>query len=414
MLKRTSFFPALLALLMTTQQLAAQTPSSDELLAQARQAAFEQKNYELAITRCRQALAQSPGYTDIRVFMGRVFYWNDQPDSARLTLQQAVTQAPDHEDASVAAASIAYFMDDYARALDYCNRGLQYHPSSNELRLLKAKILIAQKQYRAALTLTDSLLQQEPPVTEARVLANRIRDYRSQNRVGISYDYTHFAKQFDQAWHLASIDYSRQTPLGSVTARINYGNRFGESGGQVELDAYPRIAKNVYAYVNLGYSPDRPIFPQFRSGFSLYVNLPRSFEADAGFRYLHFSNDTWIYTGSLGKYYKNWWFNLRAYITPASSRISQSYSATARYYFDGADDYLSVSVGSGVSPDDRSQAVLLNSNYKLVTRRASAAYYFSYRKRNLFSLGLGWANVEYLPKTRDNQVNASLGYHRRF
>ncbi|MFN4315476.1 MAG: YaiO family outer membrane beta-barrel protein [Chitinophagaceae bacterium] len=414
MMKRTYGIRALMALLFTTQQLAAQTPSADELLAQARQAAFDQKNYELALTRCRQALAQSPGYTDIRVFMGRIFYWNDQPDSARLTLHEAVTQAPDHEDASVAAASISYFIDDYAKALAYCDNGLQYHRQSKELRLLKVKILIAQKQYRQALTLTDSLLQQDPPVEDARILASRIKDYRSKNRVGISYDYTHFAKQFDQAWHLMSIDYSRQTALGSFTARVNYGNRFGESGGQVELDAYPTIARNVYAYVNLGYSPDRPIFPQFRSGFSLYVNLPKSFEADAGFRYLHFSEDTWIYTGSLGKYYKNWWFNLRAYLTPASSRISQSYSATARYYLSGADDYLSLSVGSGLSPDDRSQAVLLNSNYKLLTRRASAAYYFSYKKLNLFSLGIGWANVEYLPKTRDNQVNASFGYHRRF
>lgn len=414
MLKLKPYPAVLLAMFICLQPLAAQQLTADELFSQARQAAFEQKNYPLALDRCRQALAQSPGYTDIRVFMGRVFYWNDQPDSARIMLDLAVAMAPQHEDASLAAGSIAYFMDQYPQALTYCNNGLRYHPTSTDLLLLKTKILIAQREYKDALVITDTLLRKQPPVREARILADRIKDYRAANRIGISYDYTHFSKQFDQGWHLASIDYSRQTGLGSIIARINYGNRFGESGWQFEADAYPRIARNMYAYVNLGYSPDLPIFPKFRSGFSLYVNLPHSFEADAGFRYLHFSDDTWIYTGSVGKYYKSWWFNLRAYITPSSSRISQSYSATARYYLGGADDYLSLSAGTGLSPDDRSQAVLLNSNYKLVTRRASAAYYFSYKKMNLFSFGLSWANVEYLPKSRDNQINASIGYHRRF
>lgn len=405
---------ALLAIFLGMQPLIAQEPTSEELFTQARQAAFDQKNYPLALERCRMALAQSPDYTDIRVLMGRVYYWNGQPDSARITLAKAVALSPQHEDAAFAAGSIAYYLRQYPEALGYCEGGLQYHRSSADLLLLKTKNLIAIRQYSEALAITDTLLRKQPSVKEARVLADRIKDYRSANRMGVRYDYTHFAKQFDQGWHLASIDYTRQTGIGPVTARINYGHRFGQSGWQVEADAYPRFSRKVYAYMSLGYSPDRPIFPRFRSGFSLYVNLPKSFEVDAGFRYLHFNEDTWIFTGALGKYYQNWWFNLRAYITPSSSRIAQAYEATTRYYLAGADDYLSLSVGTGLSPDERNQAILLNSNYKLITRRASAAYYFSCKKMNLFSLGLSWANVEYLPKTRDNQINASIGYHRRF
>ncbi len=404
----------LLAFIWGIQPIVAQELTADELFTQARQAAFDQKNYPLALERCRMALAKSPDYTDIRVLMGRVYYWHGQPDSARITLAKAVELSPQHEDAAFAAGSIAYYLHQYPEALGYCEGGLQYHRSSADLLLLKTKVLIAIRQYSEALAITDTLLRKQPPVKEARVLADRIKDYRSTNRMGVRYDYTHFSKQFDQGWHQASIDYTRQTGIGPVTARINYGHRFGESGWQVEAEAYPRISRKLYTYVSLGYSPDRPIFPQFRSGFSLYVNLPKSFEVDAGFRYLHFNEDTWIFTGALGKYYQSWWFNLRAYITPSSSRIAQAWEATTRYYLAGADDYLSLSVGTGLSPDERNQAILLNSNYKLITRRASAAYYFSCKKMNLFSLGLSWANVEYLPKTRDNQINASIGYHRRF
>jgi YaiO family outer membrane protein len=409
-LKKILLLTILLPLLTAAQD----KPTADELLLRARQTAFDQKNYPGAIRLCRQALEGSPGYTDIRVFLGRLYFWNDQADSARFQLDKAVKDDPSHEDAAVAAASVAFFTDQYDNCIAYCDGGLKHHPQSHDLLLQKAKCLTAMRRYKDAVVLTDTLLGLNKNDADARDLAFRIKDFRAANKIGISYDYTHFSRQFDQAWHLISVDYTRQTAIGSFTGRVNYTNRFGEGGYQFEVDGYPSIARNLYAYLNLGYSPDMPLFPKYRAGFSLYASLPRSFEADAGFRYLNFDNDTWIYTGSIGKYYKNWWFNLRAYITPDDHRISQSYSLTARYYLGGADDYLAASAGTGISPDDRSQANLLNSNYKLTTRRVNASYRFSYKKLNIFSIGVGYANVEYLPKTRDNQLNANVLYQRRF
>jgi YaiO family outer membrane protein len=388
--------------------------SSDELFQKARKTAFDQKNYPAAIELCKEALAISPGYTDIQVFLGRLYFWNNHTDSARTILSNALENNPSHEDAAIAAASIAYFADHFPESLAYCNKGLEHNPRSKDLFLQKAKTLVAMHKYNDATIITDSLLKDDPSFTDARALNERIKDYRALNKLSISYGYTGFQKQFDQPWHLVSIDYSRRTKIGSVIGRVNYGNRFGNSGVQFEADAYPRIAKNFYAYVNLGYSPDLPVFPKFRSGFSLYANLPKGIEADAGFRYLNFDNDTWIYTGSIGKYYKSYWFNFRTYLTPDNKRISQSYTLSARWYRSGADDYISVSIGTGISPDDRSQAILLNSNYKLQTQKASLGYHFSYKKLNIFYIGGSWANVEYLPKTKDNQLTASIGYQRRF
>ena len=388
--------------------------SSDELFQKARKAAFDLKNYPEAIRLCKQALVSSPGYTDIQVFLGRLYFWSDHVDSSRIVLSDALRNNPVHEDAALAAASIAYFTDLYSESLDYCDKGLQHHPRSNDLLLQKAKTLTAMRNYRAASLITDSLLERDPSYTDARSLHERIKDFSALNKAGVSYDYTHFRKQFNDPWHLISLDYTRQTKRGSVTGRVNYGNRFATGGIQFEADAYPSIAKNLYAYINLGYSPDMPIFPKFRSGFSLYANLPKSFEADAGFRYLNFDNDTWIFTGAVGKYYRSFWFNLRAYITPDDDRISQSYSLTTRYYTGGSTDYISFSIGTGISPDDRSQAAQLNSNYKLQTKKIAAAYHFSLKKMNLFYLGASYVNTEYLPKTKDNQLTASIGYQRRF
>lgn len=417
MILKKLFVPALFAAtaILHVQPLTAQEKiSSDDLFVQARNAAFQQKNYPKAIALCQQALAGSPGYTDIRVFLGRLYFWSDKEDSARITLDKALRENPSHEDAAVAAASIAYFTNRYKDGLAYAETGLQHHPKSPDLMLQKARLLTATREYKYAARLTDSLLVIDPKNSDARALAGRIRDYSASNKIGVSYDYTHFGKQFDDPWHLTSIDYSRQTKYGSIIGRLNYTNRFKTNGVQFEMDAYPSIAKNFYAYVNFGYSPDDGVFPKYRGGFSLYANLPKSFEADLGFRYLNFGNDTWIYTGSIGKYYKSFWFNLRAYLTPDDDRISHSYAFTTRYYLGGADDFVHASIGYGISPDDRTQAIQLNNNYKLLTHRISGGYRFTHKKLNVFLINLGYSRVEYLPKTKDDQITAGIGYQRRF
>ncbi len=400
--------------LLLFTNLSAQTISSDEYFQMARKAAFEKDDYPEAIRLSKKALLQSPGYTDIQIFLGRVYYWNDQPDSSLLLLKAAVENKPGYEDASVAIADIEYFSEHYASALYYSERGLIYNPSSKELMLRKAKCLSALFRYREAWSITDSLLQTDPKNNTLRSLAARIRDYSSKNKIGISYDHTGFDKQFSNPWHIVSLDYSRQTKAGSFIGRLNYANRHTKNGVQFEMDAYPRISKTFYAYTNIGYSGDMPVFPKFRAGFSLYANLPRSFEADAGFRYLNFDSDTWIYTIGLGKYYKNFWFNGRAYLTPSNSRISQSYTLTTRYYGKGADNYFSLFIGQGISPDDRSLVSQLNNAYKLQTKKAGAGYQFSFRQLNIFSLFTTFENVEYLPKTKGNQWIISVGYQRRF
>ncbi|MEO6733849.1 MAG: YaiO family outer membrane beta-barrel protein [Ferruginibacter sp.] len=408
------YYLALLVNICLFSSLSAQQISSDEYFQMARKAAFDKKDYTTAISLLRQALVQSPGYTDIQIFLGRVYYWNDQPDSSLLMLRAAIENKPSYEEASIAIADIEYFSDHYPSALYHVEQGLRYNPASKELMLRRAKLLAALARYKEAWLVTDSLLQTDPKNNALRSLAARIKDYNSKNKIGISYDYTSFDKQFDNPWHIVSLDYSRQTNAGSFIGRLNYANRHTRSGVQFEADAYPRISKMFYAYANIGYSADMPVFPTFRAGFSLYANLPKSFEADAGFRYLNFDSDTWIYTIALGKYYKKFWFNGRAYLTPSDSRISQSYTFTTRYYGKGADDYFSFFVGQGVSPDDRSQAIQLNNVYKLQTKKIGAGYRFSVKKFNIFSLSASFENVEYLPKTKGNQVTASLGYQRRF
>lgn len=391
------------------------TTSSDVLFQAARKAAFDSKDYPLAKHYCYKALEKSPNYADIRIFLGRIYSWTDNYDSAKICFETVLKSKPDYEDASLAYTDLEYWNDHYDNALKICEAGLQHHPQSTDLLIKKAKIQVAQRKFSEANETIAKVLSIDKSNTEARALADRIKDVSAKNKLGISYDYTYFDKQFADPWHLVSLDYSRSTKLGSIAARINYSNRFKDDGVQYEVDAYPRISKTFYSYVSAGYSDDDGIFPKYRAGFSLYANLPKSFEAEAGFRYLHFTDDTWIYTLYLGKYYKNWLFNARTYLTPGSNNISQSYNLGARYYYKGsAEDFVWLNIGTGISPDDRSIAQQLNSNYKLLSQKASLTWRFSVKKYNSFSLSAGWINQEYLKDTKGNQYEAGIAYTRRF
>jgi YaiO family outer membrane protein len=114
-------------------------------------------------------------------------------------------------------------------------------------------------------------------------LESRIKDESIKNKIGIIYDYNVFDKQFADPWHLLAIDYSRSTGIGTVIGRLNYANRFQTSATQFEIDAYPRFSKVFYSYMNFGVSDNSGVFPKYRAGFSLYANLPKSFEGELGF-----------------------------------------------------------------------------------------------------------------------------------
>ncbi|MEJ6978875.1 YaiO family outer membrane beta-barrel protein [Pedobacter sp. P351] len=415
----TYLFSTIIFLVFFGSSLKAQ--DSDELFRRARNSAFEKKNYTLAISFSKEGLIKSPDYNDLRIFLGRLYTWSGKPDSARIEFETVLRKETGNEDASFAYASLEYWNDEHTNALELVNAGLIHHSDSKDLLLLKVKILNSLNKYQEADQIVSMILKRDPKNTEVRAMSERIKANSSKNKIGINYEFVAFDKQFNDPWHLTSIDYGLQTPVGSVTARVNYANRFKSNGLQFEVDAYPRISPALYTYVSGGYSADG-IFPNYRAGFSLFANLPASFEAEAGFRFLRFSDDTWVYTASLGKYYKNYWLNLRTYLTPHASSLSQSYSFNIRYYFGGADDYLKFGAATGLSPDESSNSVLIGQGenigsaplFNLKSNNLSLGLVHCFSTFNVVSINFSWLNQEFLKDTFGNQSSLAVGYQRRF
>jgi YaiO family outer membrane protein len=340
----------------------------------------------------------------------------DQPDSARHYFNDVMQNDATNKELYLAYTDLEYWNDQYDKALEICEKGLTNTPNSSELVIKKVKILKALKRPAEAQQLLEKLLKTDRSNTEARALLERNKNEILRNKLGVSYEYTYFDKQFSDPWHIGSVDYSRQTKLGSIGGHVWYANRFKSGGLQYELEAYPHISKYLYGYVSVAYSNQVGVFPKYRSGFSLYAILPKSIEAELGLRYLYFSDATIIYTAAISKYYKSWLFTARTYLTPGESNLSQTYNLITRYYYGGADDYLSFTVGRGISPDDKPLAVLLNNKQyeNLVTTKASVAFRHQFSKKYVLTIDAGWMNQEYRPQTKGNQLSTGISYQVRF
>ena len=212
-------------------------------------------------------------------------------------------------------------------------------------------------------------------------------------------------------WSQASLSVSRRGAPGTVIARVNQARRFGESGVQVEAEAYPRLSRSTYAYVDLGYSRAR-VYPGWRSGAELFTALPRAWELSGGYRQLRFQDaPVTLLTGSVGRYVGDYWFSLRPWLRTGVAATSASGSVAARRYFADADHFIGLRAGFGSAPGDQ-----LSPDQAARTTSASAAIHgaagLGTALLGTWSLGYDRETFPALPSRRS--ATLLLGVKREF
>ncbi|MBX5439360.1 MAG: tetratricopeptide repeat protein, partial [Thermoflavifilum sp.] len=146
----------------------AQKLSSDDLLKQALYETNVQHHYNRAIALCKQALAQSPDYLDIRLLLGRLYLLTHQYDLARVELSQVLAKKPDQADALNYLIYLEMQAKRYNEALCYANTALYYYPDSVFFILKKTAALSAEHQFDEALQVLQQSMKKRPDQTELR------------------------------------------------------------------------------------------------------------------------------------------------------------------------------------------------------------------------------------------------------
>ncbi len=393
--------------------------SPDSLFKQARDAAFDQKDYTKAIKLSQEALMLSPDYVDIKIFLGRLYAWKNNYEKATSILTEIIKTNQEYEDAFIALTDLEYWQNNYSDALNYCNTGLENHPESKELLLRKAKLLSSLNRNNEAREIISELQKKYPKNIAVKETLENIRFYSSKNEISVSHELTWFNKDYANylhrfPWHLAKLGYKRYTGTGPLVIYANYGNRFNTDAFQFETELYPRIAEKFRAFINAGVSNNQVVFPDYKVGTSLYTTLPYKLELETGIRLLHYNNNTIFYVGGLSKYYKKFWFNGRVYLTPKNNEVSHSYLLDTRYYFGGADDFCKINIGYGLSPDETNVVQDIVSNDKIQSVRIALGIRKSIRKYNALEATFYINRQKFASNQSGNQLGSFISYIRKF
>ncbi len=184
-----------------------------------------------------------------------------------------------------------------------------------------------------------------------------------RNTVGVEYEYERFETELDP-WHSLSLELGHKFDRVSIIGRVNRARRFNQDGSQFELEAYPKLWSKAYMYASAATSSDA-IFPDRRYGLQIYQGLGHGYEVSAGARLLDFDGArTRLYTGSIGRYFGNYYATLSPYVADSDGRkdLSSSLQAALKVSFADPDNYVGFRAGYGKVPETD---VLLQQNLEL-------------------------------------------------
>jgi YaiO family outer membrane protein len=329
---------------------------TDDILVQARTLATHQQRPE-ALDLLSKHLAEHPKDVDARLLLGLILSWEGRYDEARSALGQVLEQSPDYADAILSLINVEFWDDHAERADKLAHAARLLHPENADFLLAEAKALKKLERKAEARALLDGLLVREPDNANAKKMRdelqneprNEVRDAPEDWAVGINHSNIWFSDH-RSTFQEDRVSLKRVTDFGSVFARFYQADQYSITSRLVELEAYPRIRPGTYAYVAAAFSPDAQLYAHYRVAGDIFQSLPYGFEASAGYRLFRFSSNVNMLTGSVGKYYGNWLYGIRTYVTPDQAGASRSFQISARRYFGDGERYMTFRFGTGASP----------------------------------------------------------------
>jgi YaiO family outer membrane protein len=321
-------------------------------------------------------LTKYPNYDEIRAFLASTYSWDGDYKKATAEFNLILEKDTKNKSIWVAAINNQLYDNNPFVALEMTTKALDKFPNDIDVLFLKAKSQEKTENPLEALNTVESILAKNPEDKNASDYKISLNQMLRKNTIGIITAVDYYSTIFDpMQYH--SLKINRRTKYGSIIARANFNRRFNKNGMQYEIDAYPRITKGLYGYLNIGFS-NASIFPNLKYSAELFKMLPKSFEVSLGFRTLKYTTTTNIYTGSIGWYKGNNYFSFRPYLTPGDNGVSKSGAFTYRKYRSNADNYLGFIVGLGFSPEiDQYNNLAVVKYVNLKSQRISTSYYFT-------------------------------------
>ena len=409
-------FLLLIAILFHASLFAQEKINADSLFHAAHDEAVLGK-YKKAISMAEDLLERFPEYSDAYVLKARVMAWRKDYIAAINEIRKYISDDQQNLDAHLALCDFYLWSEDFQTSKKIAEKALEIFPDNEKLLLKSIKADFVAENYELVKVNGANFLEKYPLNKEAGEFLRTIEMRKWRNEVRLEYYVDGHNQPFRRRWHMSSFGYGRNTSLGMYSAKVYVGdfNYQGQSlydttAIQYSLECYPKIDKYNYMYLNYAVSDDE-FFPKNRIGAEYYHVFKKSaIEFSLGYRYMKFTPDggddvnVHIYTGSLGKYFRNFWLTARPYVIDNGESTFFRYSLSVRTFLKPEMSYLQWLIGTGTSTENPVFYTSGPPRDGLDTWRVEMQW--KQRVAELISLELeaGFVNSEYDFERRRNQL----------
>ncbi|QED36634.1 YaiO family outer membrane beta-barrel protein [Antarcticibacterium arcticum] len=370
-----------------------------------------QNDFDTAIAQMEILVAAYPENDDFRLYLARLNFWNKDYEKATNELTPLFAAEKLKQEPVDLQLQIFLASQDYEKLLNLSKTALEIFPSQGDQYLLYQALAMERTGDSAA---AIEVLSQVSLNSELFKSASYLRTEllgRQKNLITIGYLNTSFSNPGASPWHLAHLEYARKGIKIPYSLRVNYGHTFGNSAVQGEVDAYPKISKNSYLYLNLGFSDNNSVFPGLRMGGEYYYNF-KKLSSSAGARYLKFSAaEVLMFTGSVSAVLGDYQLGYRPFLISENNNWFVSHALKFRRSFDSREAYVQLDLQYGGIPY---YFIVTNDLLRMNSYRAGINLRFRIADNFFVQPILMYEREEFTPANFRNRFNTQLNLSTRF
>lgn len=361
------------------------------------------QKYHSADSLIEVALRSFPNDHDLLCYKARLSSWQGELTKADVIIDQVLLNYPEDLEAFKIKATLSYWSGKHEKLLIQAQEYLSIYPDEPDFRFYEAFAYYQLGMTEKSTTLIEELLVSHP---DHRLSIRLQKDIKSNQYQFIEAEltYSHFNSILDP-WQQIRLGYGVNKKM-PWNAHLVAAKRFGTDGLSIEAEAYPRLARQTYAFVEASYSPSS-FMADYTAGLEVFQRL-YNFEVSIGSKRFKFDqNAFFLHKASLGFYKKKYFARYQILLSNALSTHNYTHILRLRTYL-RANHYLEGELVSGTNVQE-----YLNpegTTTILENRSAGLRYSAQLTEKTSLLFGIRMRTEEYRPQMSRIRMDFQMSF----
>jgi YaiO family outer membrane protein len=280
-------------------------------------------------------LVEHPADADILVFKARVRAWRGDLEGAERFFRRALEAQPRSADALAGLADLASWRGEFDAALVLARRALDLDADHTGALFRVGSVLLWQGDYGRARGYLARAAELEPANEDFRIALERaVPVYARRTEVWLTGRNEHWSDgRRDHSDLGLAVLFGLFDDRAKFVAKAGRSWRADGRDDHAGLEAYPRLWKGAYGYLDLSLAPGAESLPASSFHLELYQTVLTRFEVSLGYRRTAFEGggvSTLVASGAA--YWGAWYPHLRLSFADAGAGTAFNWTAGLRRY----------------------------------------------------------------------------------